>query len=177
MYNDKRKFPYMLRTYDQCMSHKWARLMSVFISGLCGSFDKDRDNDLTTADGTVVQKTDTFANDFSLSWRYTISTSKALSPISINASSQKSWHVCFPVTFISATGLWMGKANDKITCKKGGGRCVNTGLWMWKANDKITCKKVGRGVGGEGGGARWHWTVNVKSILYYLQERRGFIIN
>ena len=42
------------------------------VKGLCGSFDKDRDNDLTTADGTVVQKTNTFANDFSLSWRYVV---------------------------------------------------------------------------------------------------------
>lgn len=40
--------------------------------GLCGVFDYDRDNELTTSNGTLSKETGKRPNKFSDSWRYLI---------------------------------------------------------------------------------------------------------
>lgn len=44
-------------------------LCALFYIGLCGTFNDNKDDDLTMPNGTVSTETTKEANQFSLSWR------------------------------------------------------------------------------------------------------------
>lgn len=56
-------------TNDKMNEHNHIALFALFAIGLCGTFNDNKDDDLTMPNGTISTETTKEANQFSLSWR------------------------------------------------------------------------------------------------------------